>query len=182
MIFSLIGAISNAIRGGQDSIWLRRKTDIRGGAINALVFAVVVLVATRNDIFLALWAFPAMWIGAKPGWGDYIGALGGWRAENLKENPVIDFVIQPLKRWPTIWGATGLLLRGLFWGLCLATPFYLYGYRDLAKQFLIASSFMPSAYWCGIKWMKTRVNRADDGWGLGEIFFGAILWSPLGLL
>jgi len=40
---------------------------------------------------------------------------------------------------------------------------------------------MPLAYWLAIGWATRRAGGEwqSAGWALGELFFGAILWSAL---
>lgn len=182
-MFEAIGAISNAIRGGQWYAWLdvdEKKSWIGSDPINELIFAVAAYIAT-GSIWLALASGVAMAAGARPGWGDYIGALYGYRIENLRENKYIDPILRPLMKSPFWWGVAGLFLRGLWWGLCLAAPFLLAGY-SAAWLFLPAGASMPLLYHLSAKWMQARgvADWTGPAWGLGEIFMGAVLWSPLG--
>jgi hypothetical protein len=178
----IIGAFSNAIRGGQWRAWFgiddSRLRWASSDAINAGLWCATVYIATSHAA-LALVSAPMMWIGAKPGWGDYIGAIGGWRENNLKEIRTIDWIISPLKSRPELWGWAGLSIRGLFWGACLAAPFAYFGLQW--QQFLLVGASMPLWYWLAIKWLKYRAPDSwqGTGWALGEIFFGAVLWSCL---
>lgn len=172
MFLIATGAFFNAVRGGQFGV---AKPDI----VNAIAFAVTIFVMSGNWL-LSVCSMAAMWLGAAPGWGDYIGALGGWRKDSLKENKFIDKLIKKLVTWPFWWGFAGLTVRGLWWGLCLATPFWFMGYNAVGWSFIYCGASMALVYWAAIAWMKKVGHPAGDGWGLGEIFFGAILWSALG--
>jgi hypothetical protein len=182
-MFWAAGAISNAIRGGQWYAWLNvdeKRAWVGSDTINEVLFGIAVFVAT-GSLWLALASMLAMAAGARKGWGDYIGALFGYRTENLQENKYIDRVIRPLMKYPFWWGAVGLSLRGLWWGVCLAVPFIVAGY-SAAWWFLPAGASMPVLYRLSAKWMQARgvADWTGPAWGLGEIFMGAVLWSPLG--
>lgn len=180
----IIGAISNALRGGQWRIWFGLKDRygwVNSDAINAAIFMATVYWLTGN-LYLSLASFPAMWLGASIGWGDYIGALGGWRKDALQEWKPIDLLITPLKRWPRVWGFAGLSLRGQLWGTIIAIPFFYFGYHATAFKFIYLGSTMGICYLAAIEWMRTRIPTGEwqgAGWGIGEIFFGGILWSAL---
>lgn len=177
---AIAGGFFNAVRGGQWRVWLNsiEDDDLSADPINAAAFGITTGLVTGNW-FLALIAAAFMWLGAAGGWGDYIGALGGWRVNDLKENKFIDPLIKRFLQWPKWWGAAGLTLRGLFWGICLALPFWLFGFGGIALAFIQNSLLMAPAYWLAIAWMGTRVHLPEQGWGLGEIFYGVILWSAL---
>lgn len=179
---SIIGALSNAIRGAQWRTWLRLDDDqyayISSDFLNALIFALTVW--WHTEFVLALLSFGAMLLGAKPGWGSYISAtLGSNKID--PENKYIDKLIARMSHRPVLWGMAGLGFRGLFWGACLAVPFLMFGYYSNGWLFVIAGACMPLAYWLAGKWIETRqgARSTNMAWGLGEIFFGAILWSPL---
>jgi len=181
-MYFIIGGISNAIRGGQWREWFGIDEShlrwVSSDAINAILWGIAVYVATGHH-YLALVSVLMMWLGAAPGWGDYLGAIGGWRKDDLKENKYIDWVIRKLPGKPHRWGQVGLALRGLFWGACLAAPFAYYGF-DWAG-FLLAGASMPLWYWLAFKWAKHRAPGSwqSCGWALGEIFAGSVLWSCL---
>lgn len=185
-MFTIIvaGGLFNAIRGGQWRVWFNIHDEkmkfVRSDVVNAAAFALTVWAVT-GSFWLAFFSFFFMWLGAAPGWGDYVGALGGWRVSELKENALIDPLIKSLTGLPKFWGAAGLTIRGLFWGICLAVPFWLAGEYVVAQEFVLKGALMAPAYWLAIEWMRTRVNMPDEGWGLGEIFYGIILWSGLGV-
>lgn len=182
-MIELLGGLSNAIRGGQWKEWLGLPEDsvwgkIPSDAINAAIFAAAVLWIHGNPV-LAAASYGAMWLGAAKGWGDYIGALGGWRISDLKEVRWIDAIIKPLIAKPKLWGWAGLSLRGAYWGACLAAPFAYYGLPW--AQFILLGATMPLCYWLAIQWAwhRARGNWQSAGWGLGEIFFGFALWNAL---
>lgn len=189
MIASIIGAFSNAVRGGQwhewfgvpDGGWRWFKSDF----LNAAVFAALVALAGFSW-HVWLFSFIMMLMGSAPGWGDYIGALNGYRTQNLKENRWIDPIIKKLNDQPFWWGFAGLTIRGSFWGICLALPMIIAAQYGVALAFVLAGATMGISYraaylWCSKK-LVTEAYVQSAAWSLGEIFFGAVLWSPLNLL
>ena len=181
---ALLGGFANAIRGGQWREWFNVPEGqlrwISSDALNAIMYAIAVYIAT-GDVYVSLASAPLMWLGATIGWGDYIGALGGWRHDDLKENRFIDTLITHLKFSPQAWGCAGLAIRGIFWGACLSLPFFWLGQIVTAVSFISMGALMPLAYWLAIQWANRRAGDKwqSAGWALGEIFFGIILWSNL---
>lgn len=192
----IIGAIANAMRGGQWRIWLGgewNKHDADGKPIkwrwlqsdfiNEAIYGVTIFVLSENWL-LALASVAGMAAGARPGWGDYIGAILKTPDDKLQENKFIDPLIRWLERWPFWWGFAGLAIRGAWWGLCLATPFWLHGHGAVALGFILNGITMPLVYVAASFWMRTRWKDASGwkgaAWGLGEVFYGAVLWSALG--
>ena len=183
MIEAVIGAVSNAIRGGQFNDRLGGKWRwLKADYINAAIYGLTIFVMSGNWL-LALASIAAMMAGATPGWGDYIGQILGQPDAELKEHKLIDPLISKLKSWPFWWGFAGLAVRGLWWGLCLATPFWFFGYSAVAWSLLASSALMPVAYWAASAWMRRAWGESTGwqgaAWGLGEIFYGAVLWHPL---
>lgn len=188
MIITATGAISNAIRGGQWRGWFGYTDDqhrwLKSDGLNALIYSLAVLLCGFGWE-VALTSFALMWLGAAPGWGDYIGALIGLRKDNLKENRFLDPLIAFLKPYPYWWGFAGLFLRGLFWGFCLAVPMAFAGHWGVAFALLVSGATMPLAYQAAKFWLFNRIKSMNDpdkyggAWGLGEVFYGAVLWSPL---
>lgn len=187
-MFEILGALSNAGRGSQWREWFNVKPGklewVSSDVANALIFGVTVYI-TSGHFWLAASSFAAMNIGARPGWGDYIGALGGWRATGLKENRFIDPLISWLKKYPVWWGMAGMTLRGIFWGAMLAFPFWLLVDRaDVAMEFLWRGAMMGVVYKFAVQWAKFRAGMEDGryqavGWALGELLYGAVLWGAL---
>lgn len=190
-----LGGIANAIRGGQWRDWMKRAGGrwakleeklgwVSSDALNAFIYFLAFLLSS-GDLYLAVAAAALMWIGASTGWGDYIGALGGWRSDNLKENKYIDKLIRPLIYRPRWWGFAGLTIRGAWWALLLSVPLFYAGEIGNAFNFIVHGAMMGAAYWAAFAWLAYRFpnlpeeDRQQGGWGLGEIFFGVVLWSPL---
>lgn len=176
----IIGALSNALRGAQWKAFVPDKYHwINSDLINSIIYMYTVYYLTGNE-YVSAASFMAMWLGASTGWGDYIGALGGWRKEDLQEWKPIDLLIAPLKRFPRWWGFAGLTLRGALWGLILAIPF---GFSGL--PFIYMGATMGLCYFAAIEYAKSRIpegNWTGMGWGLSEILFGGVLWSALPLV
>lgn len=162
-----MGAIMNRIRGGMWNLPACR-------ILNALAFGLAVWAIITPLYGLA--ALVAMLVGQAPGWGRYIGALGGWEKKKLEEWKPVDFLIKPLRSNIVAWGFAGMTLRGGFWGGCIA---------------LVASSWFPllagltmgACYYATIeacRALKTK-NPNGDGWEWGEVVFGCILWGSTGV-
>ncbi len=199
MFYPVIGAISNGIRGGQLWRWLgfirnhlpasvqkkhgKRLDKFIGwvrdytphDAVNALIFAACVYGITHDKVIAAV-AFALMWLGASPGWGEYIGAIINRKKGKAPEVPIIDMAIEPLTG--TLWGVAGLTLRGLFWGLMLAVPFIFNQQFIAAILFAVAGSCMGLIYW-GVIRIAQKFPALGSGWSASEIVFGAVLWLPL---
>lgn len=174
-MIEIIGAISNAIRGGQ--------LPIKGGRyINAALFGLVVIFVTMNP-WLGLACVPAMYLGSKPGFGKYPGAVGGWETKNLTGQIYIDALIAHLVDRPVLWGLAGLLIRGMFWGICVAIPFACFGYYETAVWLIALSATLPLTVGASCHWAK-RFEKYTTAWGsiawsANELIYGAILWSAL---
>jgi len=146
----LYGAFFNRTRGG----WLKDGSNgegtailKHGKAINAVAFALIAWMCTDSFV-IGFLSGAGMFAGQSLGWGRYIGALGGWEDEELREVGFIDAVIAWLRptgtpmfvanpgepqryRYADIrrlmaWGFAGLTLRGLVWAVCLALPISAY--------------------------------------------------------
>ena len=112
-----------------------------------------------------------MWIGASPTWGEYIGAaINNARIDSFSRNKVFDFIpnkVLEKTKDPQKAGFVGLLLRGLFWGLCLAV-----GSLSMAPIFV--GAFMPVVYVLAQK--IADKFKCESGWTIGEFIFGGLLW------
>lgn len=164
-MYAAIGALSNSIRGGQFNI-------PHGRYINAAIFGVCAFVSTEN-YWALLTASMGMFFGSFLGWGDYIGALGYGKKDDLKEVKFIDFIIKPLLAIPVLWGFAGLTLRGLLWGACLALAFALISQPYII--YLILGASMGLVYYL-VKILRPTENRM---WPHSEWLYGAVLWSAL---
>lgn len=176
---ALLGGIMNRIRGGMFEVPFN-------GPLNAGVFGAAAGFAAQ-DWVLGLLAAVAMFVGQAPGWGRYIGAMGGWETQELKEFFLVDWLIKPIKAkydefkhtymagiaqgYKEAWGAWGLALRGLFWGGLIALAI-----QDPLPA--IAGFSMPAWYAAGFTGAKAAKadNWQGTGWEIGEWLFGAVLW------
>lgn len=155
---SIAGALMNRVRGG----WLLpsgHKT------ANTLAFTALVGLLTF-DLWQTAFAAAGMALGQAPGWGRYIGALGGWEKFRLEEVAAIDWLIQWAKPRMRLWGFCGLTLRGALWGLCLVPT---------------AGSLWPVAggMLMGVCYAATLYVWYRKGWEYGEVLFGAVLWGSV---
>jgi len=165
----LITLVLIGVSGG---LWNRiRGAGISGGKIaNAAAFGIMAAAAAGPGTGAVASVFMAL--GQAPGWGRYIGAMGGWETKELEEWYAIDWIIRPLRAWPRVWGGAGLALRGAFWGwmlgFVLGTPWP-----------ILAGLMMPVFY--GIGLLASHALRMDNpdgaGWELGEYLFGSALWA-----
>lgn len=156
----LIGALSNRMRGG---LYKEYRPWLGGDPLNSAIFALTVLYLTHSPL-TAGFSFAMMWLGGAPGWNKYIGTMGRW------EDPspcvwFIDWIIRPLQRWPFWWGFSGMTLRGLFWGACIAIA--LQSYLPL-----IGGALMGVVYFISL-----TDGKRDYGWPLAEWLFGGLFWS-----
>ena len=164
-MYSAIGSLFNAIRGGQFNIR-------HGKYVNAVAFGICAAISTGDYLALPSCAV-GMFLGSMKGWGDYIGAMAYGKKEDLKEVEWIDFLIKPLLSRPVLWGFAGLTLRGLLWGACLAASFALISQPFLI--YLILGVAMGPVYYL-VKILDATENRM---WPHSEWLYGAVLWSAL---
>lgn len=140
---AIIGGLMGKYRGGiftnRDEIVARIKPRwlskivyflVQGDFVNALAFGLFCAFAVDHSyhpLAVFLYEFILMWRFAAPGWGEYIGAAGGWRPTVEKplqeEVDYIDRIIEPLLDRPRLWGVAGLSLRCGEWGLMIGAPF-----------------------------------------------------------
>lgn len=163
-----LGAFFNRIRGG---LW--EKYVKYGKIINVLAFGAFIFFFTTSYSQVAvLYAFLMMYAGQSLGWGDYIGALGGWRTQNLSEVDIIDEHLENYLDRPKLWGFLGLTVRGLLWGLCL-------GLALSSFWPVVAGLLMGAIYYLAIEVERVlgKSKAPDDGWELGEYLFGGVLWA-----
>jgi hypothetical protein len=164
LLTAILGAIFNRLRG----------SGIRGGRwINVIAFGFLCgwLYTPIIGVFAAL----GMAIGQSLGWGRYIGALGGWEQQELKEVWFIDAVISPLKHNMRLWGFVGLMLRGMFWGACI-------GISIGSVWPMLAGATMPLCYLLALHLTRWTDNPQGRGWEVGEVLFGAVLWASVALI
>lgn len=164
ILITILGGLVNRIRG------------FYGGAgkiANDIIYGFVIFFLTFSYP-IALISIPAMSAGRSFGWGDYIGALFGYRKTKLKEVVFIDFLIKPLINFSIVWGFIGLSLRGLVWSLFLALPLYFYIGSNAQFLALVGLSMGVTYKLC-----RMLVNDDSKAWALGERVFGSILWGTV---
>lgn len=163
LLFALCGALWNRIRGH----------GIKFGKIaNDVAFGLLASFIVQEWWMLPVAAF-FMLLGRSMGWGDYIGALGGWRKTDLEEDEFIDALIRPFYNQPRLWGFMGMTLRGAFWGFCL---FLIPGIGPIA---MTAGTTMGVCYFLTFEVCKLlKVTHWENtGWEWSEVIFGAVLWA-----
>lgn len=179
-MFALIGAFSNAFRGGQF------KTKTSPDIVNAIIFGLCSVAASFQPFFFL--QSTLMFLGSSWGWGAYITAIGkGLTALNqMIEQPFIDRFIT---RWCTLdkqqtWGFWGLTIRGLIWGICLAIMPAILQYWYSAAAFILAGLSMGLVYKATINWGLKRDAPIilGNGWACSEWAFGAVLFTPLDIM
>lgn len=156
LFIAALGAFFGMYRGGifknRDKVigrikpeWFRKIVHflVNGDNVNALAFAI--LCGILAGPMAAVFGYIIMFRFATPGWGEYIGAAGGWRptiTEPLRpEVHYIDKIIEPIlilkiddkktlisKLFTKInkerlWGVSSLSLRCGEWGFFLGVPF-----------------------------------------------------------
>lgn len=170
LIFLILGAFFNRIRGG----WLFTSN---GGAVNVLAFGLTVGIILQS-VMAGVAAAAGMWIGQAPGWGRYIGALGGWEDKELTEFLPVDAMIEWAKYSKRLWGYLGLSLRGAVWGIAVgvAVAFWIPSAGILAPfvGLLMAPCYLATIE--AARWLKVK-NPAGTGWEWGEYLFGAVFWA-----
>ena len=159
LLWAVIGSILYRIRGGLFHFprWIALAMLGVGYAVLLFISGIPYQIAaiTSGLFVLAL----------TPGWGTYMGTMGGWSIVGPEWKP-IDFLIQPFKRNRRTYGFMGLLLRGLLIGLPLCIPMGFWG---------LLMGLMPVIYLIGILFEQQFLNR--NGWEVSEWLFGAFIFS-----
>lgn len=183
VLAALFGGIFNWYRGGpfknRDDIvsrimWepLRRTVYflVQGDFVNAIAFGAFCVLALESPVHplaVFVWAVAMMYRGATPGWGEYIGAAGGWRQNAMKEISYIDKIIDGLKDRPRLWGVAGLSLRCGEWGLFIGAPFM---------------NFWPAAAGLlagPIVYALSKTISQIKIWRAFEVILGALFWAAM---
>ena len=145
-----------------------------------VTFVLSVLFLTTNHTLLSNIGVAANWvpyigalltvigmiIGETPGWGAYVGTIGGITPPHPQVK-WIDKIIQPLIKYPFWWAFAGLTIRGLFWGACLSVT-------SLNIWFIPFSLSMGICYAIGMN-SKIAIPPILDGWKLSELLYGFML-------
>ncbi|MEL7145690.1 MAG: hypothetical protein AAFO69_04925 [Bacteroidota bacterium] len=200
----LLGALFNAIRGGQHEtlvrIPLERKAGIEhfefkavkplkwyqypvnwllsGDFLNSLGFGLFIGITTHWSIGLV--SALGMFLGAALGWGAYITAMA-YDKIIRKQVEFIDWSAKDFENTPDRWGFITLTRRGLIWGAALGLPiFALSKFTDTGFQIdpvfpVIAGGLMGAIY---LPFMKL-IDDPQKGWELAEWAYGAVLWPSV---
>lgn len=181
----IIGCISNRfIRGGTVASKLenflgkffKSKAEyirfvVSADLLNVIVFVFSLAILTDFTAFQVLLLGGFMWIGASPTWGEYLGAAINYnRLSAFSRNKAFDFIpnkVLEKTENPKAAGIVGLLLRGLFWGVCLAVG-------SLSMGPIFVGALMPLVYILSQK-ISEKLNYSG-GWTIGEFIFGGLLW------
>ncbi len=172
-----------------------------GKVINALAFGIFCVIAHASEyqgiiegmptyifvsgaLSLFLYESAMMLRGSAPGWGDYIGAIGGWRKglpvpegritkeeyeihKPLQEVDYIDRIIKPLEKHPVLWGLAGLSIRCGEWGLFIGAPL-------LSFWPVLAGLLAGPLCWAAIK-----IGPRRYGWMIFEALLGVVFWASV---
>lgn len=168
LLAALLGAVMNRIRGSagvEGSDW------IYGGGYALFLFLL------GGDPLQSACAGLAVALAVKPGWGRYIGFMGGingnWDTHKPQEEvAAIDWIIQKLKPNPRLWGYAGLMLRGLIISCAMAI--------GAGWHMLPMGLWMAAAYYHGISGEQVFLKRNGFTWG--EYAFGGWLWGMTAIL
>ncbi|MBI1425777.1 MAG: hypothetical protein GC149_20315 [Gammaproteobacteria bacterium] len=141
---------------------------VHASEYKGIIGGVPVYVFAAGAFALFLYQFAMMLRGSAPGWGDYIGAAGGWRTDTpekpLQEVDYIDRMIEPLKDRPVLWGIAGLSIRCGEWGLFIGAP--LLTFWPLLAGLLAGP----------LCWVAVKIGKQRHGWEIFEALLGAALW------
>ena len=198
ILISLIGALTNRIRGGWLTDIARKKNWISSQEeipyvkdFNDFVYALVFscLIDFRYDWtalggFLIL--FGSMRLGRSMGWGGYISAMIDKEIDHNRDDILL------LDKWfrgndePILSGWAALSLRGFIWSTCLYLGFLgvkYFGY-ELSPNFYhipFIGLSMGTCYLLAIE-ICNKITFRGNGWQWGEIIFGGVLWGSIALL
>lgn len=177
--------------------WLSKTVDALsdGKLVNSLIFAVFCsyviaseqigtssgvpyyeLVAGAGVVFVC--QFLVMLRFSAPGWGEYIGAAGGWRPTDKKpigeEVEYIDRFIKGIKDRPRLWGVAGLSLRCGEWGFFLGAP--LIGFIGFGALFPLMAGLLAGPVVYGLSFIPVLNKRT---WQWFEVILGALFFTSI---
>jgi hypothetical protein len=157
-----LGAFMNwFVRGGGIESALLNYRNLPGTRyLNAAVYGMTFGLLAQGWLVGGLAAL-AMVVGQAPGWGEYIMEM------------------HIGKPWRGVWKMS---LRGAFWTFCLSVPLTINSTQLAAVCAALSGLIMGPVYYGCIRAFKGRGNRWLNEWTVAEMFFGALLWSPLTLL
>lgn len=199
ILFSIIGAFLNRVRGGHlaDLIRVRPKPLSLARKLKLWDEEKQKLNYVKDFNFFCLsayicssqgWIFLPVFYGSLKlafsfGWGNYIGAIvNGTETLGRDDVKIIDKYIFDRPEIPLLArGILAMTARGLILSLCLYLGFvvaYFFG-NDLANP-LIAFIGLPMGL---IYWIAKLISKSTwNIWGVGEYLFGAYLWLTLGII
>lgn len=199
---AVIGMVANRVRGGAltnlswDMNWINEgkesPTKTIGKHLNDLVFGglfAYLCTYSFNTKFLAAFSVLtiSMWVGRSFGWGTYINGIIERKVLLEEEIKWIDKLVLNKTNYPLLRNTAALSLRGLIWTTCLTAGFAIINLFNPISFKIFALPFvgllMGSVYFltmeiCGRHNKKVR----GQGWSLGELFWGFILWGACALL
>ena len=193
IIFALLGALVNRIRGGwatdfaRSKNWISEKDKIpKVKLLNDIIYstAFAVLLDFRdswNDLFCVLILFGSMALGRAMGWGGYISAMIDKEIDHNRDD------VKILDKWfrgndePILSGWAALSIRGFMWSSCIYLGFLAISFlgHDLPNSFHyipLVGLFMGSSYLLAIT-VCDKLSFRGNGWQYGEMLFGGVLWG-----
>lgn len=193
ILISLIGALTNRIRGGwatdiaRKYKWIDSKEEVPNvKAFNDIVYAlvfswVVGLKLQYSDLAVLLILFLSMWAGRSMGWGGYISAMIDKKIDHDRDDILL------LDKWfrgddePILSGWAALSLRGFIWSTCLYLGFLAISHLgyELSSSFYYIPFIglgMGTVYLLAIE-VCNKITFRGNGWQWGELIFGSVLWG-----
>lgn len=142
---------------------------VQGDVVNALFTASLASHVKGWHIFPLMFLMSMR--GSTPGWGEYIGAAGGWRPTITKplepEVPYIDKIAHSITKNTRLWGVIALSLRCGEWGLFLSAP-------------LLSFWPMLAGLAAGpIVFLLSRIISQKYVWPVFEILLGALFAAAI---
>lgn len=209
LLFSLLGALINRIRGGfatdlyaeylvskgltfKKAIEEAEKTvKTASKHLNHLVFAVAFA-----TLFLCSGYYHTFWTlillslgmlsGSSFGWGNYIEAMISNKVDyDRTDAPVSDWVFFKLAHKPILAGCFALSVRGLLWTSCLGIALTILSeigciFDTNAFYIIPMGLLMGMVYLVCIELCGLFSEVGRGrGWQVGELAWGAILWGSL---
>lgn len=207
----LIGALINHIRGGYLTVLVAKYYYMPkynctyevavvkaekifkslGKNLNDTIFAFTFCFYLKISIgWLFLEAFTIYFLcmraGRSFGWGGYISSMINKQIDHGRDD------VKLLDKWfrgndePVLSGWAALSCRGFMWSSLLYFGFFLTTLLgvEVAESYIyipLLGFTMGSAYLFSM-WLGERITTRGNGWQIGEVVFGAILWGGSGYL
>jgi len=196
MIFIILGAIFNRIRGG----WLTdlvdkttatkkiliklkiyRKNEVQHVRdLNATIFAITYCLYFNIDIKYIIIFYLSMRLAASFGWGGYIeGMISKEIQHNRNDVGLLDKWFRS-DRHPVASSCAALSFRGVMWSTSiylafLSLTYFGYEFNPSYHYIPLLGFAMGSIYLASCEIMQ-RITIRGNGWQLGEVLFGAYIW------